>query len=424
MIGYTRPMTDTTKKPLKTQNLLYVGIALGAFFLLDPFGLFSPQNASLPTIDDQTYAAWAADVERTAVEPSAALIEAASAARITYIAEFMGVADQAAFTAGQIPALVRDAGVRIIGLWFLLASDQPSIDRFMAQSFYDEAAANDLLFSRSPIIAGFVEYRDILKAAWEAGRAGYPVRLLGMNLLEDFSQIQSIEDLNDPQKVASAYPEGLPDEFMARVATAALAEQPEARALFYITLQMSMPGFVNLSYRNGVAELGFADSSQFAFLLSQAGYTDATVVTFHGPWSSTLGRLGAWYPAGGLLDSLFARMAVEQKLPALPFAFRPADSALAQIPLRGNQLTAGYGTDGRPELKLGDLFQVYVVTSGISSLKAMQAIPDLVTDRNVAEAARRTPLFGKPEDVSAQFFNDQIRKLTDQWTQILQTLSY
>src|SRR5690606_23579797 len=160
----------------------------------------------------------------------------------------------------------------------------------------------------------------------------------------------------------------LPDEFMARVATAALAEQPEARALFYITLQMSMPGFVNLSYRNGVAELGFADSSQFAFLLSQAGYTDATVVTFHGPWSSTLGRLGAWYPAGGLLDSLFARMAVEQKLPALPFAFRPADSALAQIPLRGNQLTAGYGTDGRPELKLGDLFQVYVVTSGISSL--------------------------------------------------------
>lgn len=180
----------------------------------------------------------------------------------------------------------------------------------------------------------YAEYLQIVRAAWEAARAGHPVRLLALAPDADWRQ--------------TLLPKGITyDAFMADIVAKELREHPEAHLLIYAGLNHAFTRYHQPEAPRAARVEAFFDRMG-NMLWRQAG-EDVFLIVLNHPWRCTAkGKPGRCLPTG---------VAFECAAKALgkPVGFDVRDSPIAQQRLSGFEYALGY-----PDLRLVDLADGYV----------------------------------------------------------------
>ena len=407
-----------TPRNARIVSIVMIGMALFVFF--DPFGWLTPQGDLRPRVSQEDAAAYGSYMAESARPADEYLRSAVENHQITYLSELGAIGDEPAYLAAQLPQLVEQAGLNTLGLYFLLAADQPQIDRLMASSSFDADLANRLLFNRL-VIWGYREYRDILEAAWRIEQQSPgALRVLGLNVQQDFSQLTEDSDIEDPQKVRTILANGIPDRVMAETLTSFLQQNSGARVLAFISREQGFPDLDLPYYTAQLAGLGYENENSFARLVHMAGYTDDASLTFHSLWPSNETANRSDYPGSGSIDAgLDSWEAAEGELP-LPVGFDIA-GPLESVVIQRSFYNYGFSGEGDDVLYFGRLFDGYIVLKRLPDLLMATPIDGFITEENLAAAAENFP-GPRPQNPTVEGFTDYILGYAETRMEILKNM--
>ncbi|MDC7224460.1 MAG: hypothetical protein PQJ60_12020 [Spirochaetales bacterium] len=302
---------------------------------------------------------------------------------IIFIGEPGKYHETTAFVTGLIPRL-KENSVDTVAVSFLNYADQSRIDRLMEGDSFDESLARELLFNNL-IMNGYREYLDFMKAVWEENRSlsegASSLRLLGLNVEQDWSAVQKNGDTENMDIIAQVYAKGVPDTFMARVLTEEVIYRGE-KALVYTGLQNSLSRLTVESYEEKMRESGFPDDTRrMARIIRETEGVRSCTVFLHGLWSVEASRYGIDYPLGGVLDSLMDEYEGSEQ----SMGFFTADTPVGEL------LTAP-GTLGAEEsFPLSYLCEGYLLLGPIGNYTPFTALPDFINEENFAPAVKNFP---------------------------------
>lgn len=366
--------------------MIFILIAAALFLFLDPFGLFRSGGNARPFVNSDNATSYARYLKDAAQAADSYLLEAVRSHQIVYLSELGGVADEIGFLNQVLPDLVQEGGLNAIGLYFLLAADQAEIDRLMTGVSFDTALADKLLFNRL-VLWGYREYRDLLETAWRINQTA-SLKVLGLNLAQDYSQIVSEDDVRDPEKVKTILSNGIPDRVMSRALINWFQQNPNGKVLNYIVREQGFPRLDSHFYGAQLEAWGYENERTFARLVHEAGYNDDFALTFHSAWPSSQSAGQIAYPASGAVDAAFDVLKGAGEAPELPVGFDVA-GPLADVGIVGSLYDYGFEEEGEP--KFSWLFDGYLVLKPYAELSKVTPIPNFINEGNFEEALRRFP---------------------------------
>lgn len=377
-------------------SLVLIAVVL---LLLDPSDIVNRVfTRRRPPVDQKLVAEGVELVQAAGRDPADFVLNALGDHRAVFLGEFPQITEHPQFLAGLIPELP-DAGVRHVGIDFALAADQDLIDRATMAPEYDEELVQRIL-RRRLAIWGYEEYAQVFRAVWESNRgrpAREQVRLLGLNVEQDQgpTQLPPEERPTGAELGRALFPNGLPDEGMARAALDAL-EQAEGPVLLYAGARHAFTDFRDLEYESRMAELGFPDARRAGNILADELGEDIVTAYLHGPWPAEEERNGLTFAAGGLIDAILSEL--------------PADSSRFAVPIAGTRLgsyrmEAGDYATLRDGYTFGRLTDAYIVLAPTTALSAATPIDGFITEANI-DAARagfpgHLPENAEPRDINA-----------------------
>jgi hypothetical protein len=398
--------------------LIVLALAV-VFIMFNPFGWFEPPEQPLIEVDS-------AEAESVYEELSA--LPAANAGEtfgelfsrypVVLAGELGAVAEEARFIAELVP-LLPSMGVRILAMEHLLADDQEMIDRLLAGEEFDEYLAEELLFRRL-VTWGYREYLDILRAAWEANRgADGPFRVLGLNVLQDYRGIETVEDFRDPVKLREVMRNGVPDEYMADVLSREVIGRGQS-ALAFVTREKSFTGFLLKTHSEEMTAIGIEEERQMGRILFEEHGDRFATVLFHSPWPTSLTNSRAQYPVNGVIDAALDRLEADGS-PGYPLYIDLRELDIApDVLIRNTNYAIGYNSEREPEntLRFADMAELYIVLGRIEDLSGATPIDGFVDGEREQWAVENFP-GSRYVDADAGDVNDFIRRFSEDRTALL-----
>ena len=401
------------KKIIPLRNTLIVMaimIATGLFIYFDPFHWIIPDGYLRPPVEPALAQELGLELEELAMPAGDFLLQQVRQHRIIYLSELGGLAQEPLFFANHLEDLVFEAGLEQLGLHILRADDQVLIDQLMEAGTFDEELAKRLLFQRS-VVWGYQEYLAIIRQAWQVNnRRPGALRVIGLQIRQDFSQILTQQDLQDPAKLRTLMNNGIPDRRMAEHLLEFLDPEQPKTTLLFVLREQTFPQIDLPLYVQQMDGLGFPGEVQFARLIYQAGFTQSVSLTFHSPWPSNLTRNRSEFPADGAIDAALdlweeSKRSTNQgnrnqSLYPIGFLFQGPFSAL---PIQRSLFNFGFSGEGADTLLLGQSFDGTIVLDRIHRLTAAQVIPNFITPENLSLAIEwfpgPTPTQAQPNEV-------------------------
>jgi hypothetical protein len=401
------------KKLIPLRNTLIVMaimIATGLFIYFDPFHWIIPDGYLRPHVEPDLAQELGLELEEHAIPAGVFLLQQVQQHRIIYLSELGGIAQEPLFLANNLEDLVFQAGLEQLGLHILRAEDQVLIDQLMEAESFDEEFAKRLLFQRS-VVWGYQEYLAIIRQAWQVNnRRPGALRVIGLQIRQDFSQILTQQDLQDPAKLRTLMNNGIPDRRMAEHLLEFLNPEQPKTTLLFVLREQTFPQIDLPLYVQQMEGLGFSGEVQFARLIYQAGFTQSVSLTFHSPWPSNQTRNRSEFPADGAIDAALDlweesnrstnRGNRNQSIYPIGFLFQGPFSAL---PIQRSLFNFGFSGEGADTLLLGQSFDGTIVLDRIHRLTAAQVIPNFITQENLSQAIQwfpgPTPAQAQPNEV-------------------------
>ncbi len=367
----------------RSRFILYSGILILAFVLLDPFNIMPTRGVRRPGIDAERANTMAHHLEAVHRSPEDFLLDTLGEHQIVFLGTIGRIRQHTGFVADMVNALPL-AGVHTLAVDFLRADDQAIIDGLVDGSDFDRRVAADLLLRRD-VLFGFDDYVDILEAVWayNHGRpeGSDPIRVRALSQQFFFDQIETREHMSDPERMRSVIRQGPPDTFMADEIREHIVE-PGVRALVFMRLPHALSGFALPSVEEEMAGLGF-EGVEPAGVQVRRGREDSVVtVLLHSPWPDDSRIQGMNFAADGYMEAVLDR--VPEGLARMGFAL--GNDPVGTLGIRTTQF--GDAENPRP---FSDIADGYIVLERSSSLAASRLIPDFYTAENIAFARQNFP---------------------------------
>lgn len=265
--------------------------------------------------------------------------------RIVILGEAHWHRDDAELVKSLLPDL-RRRGV-VLAAEVFAAAKQAEIDKLVLAPAWDVELANDVLRSS---YWPYVQYRDILEAAWRTNREeskAPPLRVIALGPPYDFRE----------KKIRY-------DEFMVERLLEAMPSK-ETRALAYVGMHHAFTRYLQIDRREGGRPSQFMD--RFGNILWRRFAAGIFLVALHKPdWC---GPAGEWTsllcaPFGGEIDC--AGLAVGK-----PVAFDVLASPIAEAKFPA----ASFYADGHALLRFIDYADGYIWTGPIDEVRLVDLIP-------------------------------------------------
>lgn len=406
---YTPVTMKQPNRRLFLGSLVLIAVVL---LLLDPSDIVNRVfTRRRPPVDPAVVAEGVKLVETEGRSPAELVLEALGEHRVVFLGEFPQIAEHPQFLAELIPQ-VTAAGIRRVGIDFALARDQDLIDRATTAAEYDEELVQRILRQRLAIW-GYEEYAAVFHAAWETNRgrpADEQVRLVGLNVEQDQgpTQLPPEERPTGAELGRALFPNGLPDQEMARAALNAL-RQGEGPLLLYAGARHAFTDFRDLEYENRMAELGFPDARRTGNILAEELGGDIITVYLHGPWPAEEERNGLTFAAGGLVDAVLAELPADSRRVAVP---------IAGTPVGAHRIEAGDYASLRDGYTFGRLTDAYIILAPTAALSAATPIEGFITEENI-DAARAGFPGHLPDNAGPQDINAYIARVSANLDDIL-----
>ncbi len=405
----------------RSRKILFIGIVVAGFLLLDPFGLFSDRGPRRPGMSRQEIAPYVAHAEEAARPADDFVLDYARKHQVVFLGTLGHIRQHVEFLielAPQLPA----AGVDAIAINLVRAKDQEELNSLIGagskvepdgrdghteaelQTEFDEATARRLLFQQN-VFQGYREYLELLEAVWRHNRDSAPgdaLELIALSPEFRYEHIRTQEDTQDPAVYRKVLPDGAPDDFMYEVLRAQAIER-DRRVVAFLTFPHAFTRFRSPALADEMQRLGFdTELSVGNQIYREIGDRTATLF-LHGPWPDERLPSNMNYGAEGRLDAILDHLPPEERAAGFTIPGTP----LAELPIETGQYAEGYDA-----LTLGDLTDGYVFLESLAGYRGLRVLPDFINEENVEEARERFP-GPHPGDRSAdelqEFFRGEAR---------------
>ncbi|TVQ26029.1 MAG: hypothetical protein EA383_06690 [Spirochaetaceae bacterium] len=372
----------------RSRFILYSGILILAFLLLDPFNIMPNRGVRRPGIDAERAAAMAQHLETMHRSPEDYLLDALQENQIVFLGTIGRIRQHTEFVAQMVEALPL-SGVHTIAVDFLLADDQEIVDGLVSGSTFDRRTAADLLLRRD-VLFGFEDYVDVLEAVWDYNRSrpddSEAIRLIALSQRFNYAAIETREDIQNPERMRAVLPDGPPDTYMANQILDRIVET-DRKALVFIRKPHALSGLNLSSVGEQMAELGFEDVRPAGVQVRDAVGDGVVTFLLHGPWPDSGRMQGMNYAADGYIDAVLDR---------LPDGLQRVGFTLGADPLGSLGIRTTQLGDPENPRAFRDIADGYLVVERSARLAASRVIPDFYTSDNIEYARQNFP--GPPDD--------------------------
>jgi len=268
----------------------------------------------------------------------------ASTHRVTILGEAHWIKQDADLVAALVPGL-RTAGIDLAAEVFP-ESEQARIDALVGAAAWDETSANTVMRAAN---WPYIEYRDILHAAWAANQAGEPrIRILALGPSSNWRDVLG--------------PKGLTyDSFMAGRVSAHLT--PTRRLVVYAGLHHAFTRYYQAELSVTGKARGYMD--RMGNILSRRYGEDVFLIALHKPlWCGDPEKPSYCLPFSGRIDCAAAAS-------NRPVGFDVVGSPLADLAFEAGD----YYLRGHPGLRFGDYTDGYVWSASLEAIRLVSVIP-------------------------------------------------
>ncbi len=373
----------------RSRFILYSGILLLAFVLLDPFNIVPDRGARRPGVDTERATAMAQHLEVIHRSPEDYLLDMLEEHRVVLLGTIGRIREHTEFVSHMVEAIPL-ADVHTLGVDFVRADDQDVLDRLVDGPEFDRRTAADLLLRRD-VLSGFEDYVDILESVWEynsaRGDGTEAIRVIALSQQFFYDEIETEADMNDPETMRSVIREGPPDTFMAERVLNTIVED-DRRALVFMRLPHALSGFSPSSVEEEMADLGFEGIEPTGVQLRNAIDEEVATILLHSPWPDSSRMQGMTFAADGYIEAVLDL--VPEGMSRMGFS--PGQDPVGSLGVQSSQ----FGDPDNPRA-FHDITDGYIILERSSDLSASRLIPDFYTADNIAFARQNFP---GPEDTS------------------------
>jgi hypothetical protein len=317
--------------------------------------------------------------------------------------------DEARFVSRLIPQLA-DTGLELIAIQELRVQDNVQISDLMNQANFNEALAKQLIFQWNPIWA-YEETLALLRAIWETKTSINPnLRVIGLSIDQDFSVLNTVDDLQNPEKIKQVMAPGNPEEVMAKIIIDEVFETGK-KALILVERNHSFHRFQEPELRIQMEQLEIAETRQMGKILWDAYPNKFAVIGFHSPWPNNLSQSRATRPVRGVFDSFLKADNDQDIVTQFPFGIDLRSSKLGEVPIRGSNYSIGLeNTETGSSLQFNDMMDIYIVLSELKNLRVSNIIPEFINEENLEKAKETFPGVKPEQGIAAQDMMDFINE--------------
>lgn len=400
--------------------LILLGLGV-VFVIFNPFGWLEPEEHPLPELEPEQISQLVSEIEQGKTDPYKGITDLFQDHQIVMAGELGVIKNEVDFIANLLPRLPNE-GVRILGVEHLLASDQQEIDELINAPEFQRDGAEELLMRRL-VTWGYDEYVKLLESAWRVNNSSDgPFRVLGLNVFQSYSHLNTTDDFRDPKKLRQVMEQGNPDEFIARTIESSILEQGES-ALIFVDREKAFTDFLLKSHAEEMQAIGIEETRQSGKILADRYGDRIATVLFHSPWPSSFTTSRAQYPVNGLMDAAIETL--KQKSPeeelfpfAVPMENMPETGSTA---IAHTNFAIGYNSDKNEssELRFRQMTDLYIVFEELHNLDTATAIPDFVNPDNTEFAVSNFP-GTRYENADSDDVNDFIRRFSEDRKELLE----
>lgn len=366
----------------KTSRIVTTVVLIVAFvFLIDPFDWFGAEGRAYQSAPSRETREVLDDIRANRLRPHPEVIaEAFDIGDVVLIGDTPYVSEPVRIVT-EAAAVLPPAGVGILATDLLLAEDQQEIDSLVSAESFDREAAQQLLFDRL-VIWGYREYVDLLEEVWRVNREVGDLRVVGLAIRQDFSAIETEEDIEDAEKIAQVLAGGVPEREMYETMAREVLD-PGRQALVFVRREQSFTQFEQLGFAENMAEYGFSGVKRLGRAIYDRIGDRAVHLVVHVPWPDTRGKTGLGYPLDGLFEDMVASLPDEERRVGVLLR----DSPLAELPVRSGE----YVYEAEVVPTVGDFCDGYLLTAPLKEVSLVTPIEGFITEENLAEARRGFP---------------------------------
>ncbi|NIO00752.1 MAG: hypothetical protein GTO42_01215 [Candidatus Latescibacteria bacterium] len=386
---------------------LILGVVAG--MLVTVFSTWSENKLPLPKIDseiEKDLLAWLHDHGKS---PENYVLSKFADHDIIFLGEYHRIRHDAVLVQDLIPLLYLE-GIRNLGIEFARARDQDAIDRLLTMDSFDEKLANTIFWNQWPFW-GYKEYIDILRVAWEVNKnlseEELPFRVIGLNARMDWSHVWSEEDRGNREVMKKVLPDGDSDEVMAETIRREILAKGE-KALIYSGINHAYTKFQQPIVDEESGELVRLVSNRMGNrIYSEIGECCFTIF-LHSPWPAVTGYSDPGvYPADGIIDALFSKMADEERR----VGFDIVDSPFGRL-----RDTNSYWSHSAEDFRLDMYCDGWICQKPLSDYVGVTAVEGWFNESNrldaIAQIANPDPRV-KNKDVSVDDLMESLISDTD-----------
>lgn len=298
---------------------------------------------------------------------------------IVFLGEFHRIRHDPMLVQNVIPLLYK-SGIYNLGLEFICARDQASVDALLSAPAYNQAGANRIYWNSDPFW-GFKEYVDILQVVWllnhELPEGSRPFRVIGLDAISDWSEIWTPEDKQSPDFHKKVYLEGDRDEMMANVIKREVLANGE-KALIYSGCNHAFTRFKYAVVDMNTGEIIERRSTRMGHRIYAEIADRCFFIFLHAPWEAAMNSPEPLvYPADGVIDALFLNMPSEKRR----CGFDIVGSPFGQ--LSGKTSYWSYSSD---KFNLEMFCDGWIYQMPLSDYKGVTAITDWFNEANREES--------------------------------------
>ncbi|UCG50766.1 MAG: hypothetical protein JSW58_11215 [Candidatus Latescibacterota bacterium] len=298
---------------------------------------------------------------------------------IVFIGEFHRIRHDPILVQNVIPLLYEN-GIYNLGLEFICARDQASVDSLLSASSYNQAEANRVFWNGWPFW-GYQEYVDILKAAWllnhQLPEGSRLFRVIGLDAFSDWSGVWKPEDKQAPDFREQVYPEGDRDEMMANVIKREILANG-GKALIYSGSNHAFTRFQYAAVDAITGEIIERRSKRMGHRIYREIADRCFFIFLHAPWDAAIGSPDRLvYPADGVIDALFQNRLPEERR----CGFDVVGSPFGRLPGK-----TSYWSHSSEKFNLEMFCDGWIYQMPISEYEGVIVIPDWFNEANHEEA--------------------------------------
>lgn len=303
---------------------------------------------------------------------------------VVFLGEYHRIKSQVEFIAEIIPEL-QSNGIYILVTEFARHVDQPLIDELITKKEWDEKLARQITFNFD-VFWGQEEYIEIYKAAWKVNQNleenDREFRILGMNVITDWSYLQKPEDENNPVLRSKVW--GDVQDFEALWAEVIIDEviNKDEKALVYCGIHHAFTAYRQPVYdfeKNQLMRL--VDQRVGNHVYSAIGNRCMTIA-FHNPWVSSKNYDKRVLPVDGSIDRIMKKM--NKKVKAI--GFDTTETPLGELTSTTSLYQYGYDN-----FTLKDFCDGYLYLEPFSKLEAVTPINNFINEENLIIAQQQCP---------------------------------